>query len=158
MRPVSRAHEVRVRVQVWGRQDSAVRASSGGGRGGLAYVAVTVGQCLTYVYDVDGLGAHLQAWRQAAQMNRAVRLGEFGPPLTAQQGFAHGQDLAVVCHVNGEQPVGGQASAGSGGRPVMTVTVGAVSTTVHTTTALLSYLDGWTRAGTAQVILARPGE
>ncbi len=156
-RQVREAHELRVQVEVWGTQDSAVHASSGGGRGGRPYLAVTVGQCLTYVYDFDALSCHLQTWREAAKLNRTVRLGEFGPSPAAQQAFAQGQDLTVVSHVTGGQPVTVHANTRASGRPVLIVTVGAVTIAVHTTTALTAYLHTWTRAGTAQEILEQPG-
>lgn len=51
-------HVCAVQFAAWGPQDSSVKASSGGGRGGAPYVVVGVGTCLTYAYDqaaVDSL-------------------------------------------------------------------------------------------------------
>jgi len=150
---------VSVTVQAWGPQRHQVRASSGGGRGGRPYVAVTVGACLTYVYDAAALATFLAAWTRAQQANRSVRLPEFAPPSrTRGEVVPTGQhpdpeDLAVV-HTVQADPVhsvlGGTDDLGS---PVLTVTVGAVRVQVHTTTALRSYLAAWTQAGTVRVLL-----
>ena len=72
--PVRGEHAVAVSFDAWGPQEKAVHASGGGGRGDAPYVAVTVGKCLTYAYDRDALGAHLRAWRRAAELNRGLRL------------------------------------------------------------------------------------
>jgi hypothetical protein len=145
---------VAVQFDVWGPQHVRVRASSGGGRGGgRPYLAVTVGECLTYVYDSDAFVSYLSAWRQAAALNRAVRLPEFGPLREQQQAFAHGVDFAVGANVTGEQHTAVVATTQATGRQVLTVVVGGVTVRVHTTTALLSYVAGWTRAETARAIL-----
>jgi hypothetical protein len=144
----SRAHDVAVQFDVWGPQHVMVRASSGGSRGGRPYVAVTVGECLTYVYDHDALVSYLSAWREAAALNRTVRLSEFGPLREQQQAFAHGAAFGVVANITGEQHTAVVASTEATGRQVLTVIVGGVAVRVHTTTALLSYVNGWTRADT----------
>jgi hypothetical protein len=37
-------------------------------------IAVTVGDCLTYLYDRDALAAHVPAWRETAAHNQSLRL------------------------------------------------------------------------------------
>ncbi len=135
-----RAGESVVSVQfgVWGPQEIGVRASSGGGRGGAPYVVVQVGGCLTYAYDRAAVDSHLMAWQDAEQINRAVRLPELPP--TSGTGRRAGEDLGVLCQVSAEQPRSVTSSTGPDGRPIITVTVGAVTVEVHTTTALRSYL------------------
>ena len=59
--PGTGAHTVAVSFSAWGPQTFQVRASGGGGRGDSAYVAVTVGDCLTYGYDRDALACHVRA-------------------------------------------------------------------------------------------------
>jgi len=152
---VRRAHAAAIQFGVWGPQNMRVQASRGGGREGLPYVAVTIGDCLTYVYDRDALASYLGAWREAARVNRAMRLGEFGPLRQEQREFACGEDFAVVCNVTGERHTSVSARVEASGRPVMTVIVGAVTTTVHTTTALRSYVEAWTLASKSRAILAQ---
>jgi hypothetical protein len=84
-----------------------------------------------------------------------VRLPEFRPLREQQQTFAHGADVGVVANVTGEQHTAVVANTQARGRQVLTVVVGAITVRVHTMTALLSYVAGWTRAGTARDILER---
>ncbi len=148
-----RAEESVVSVQfgVWGPQEVSVRASSGGGRGGAPYVVVQVAGCLTYAYDRAAVDSHLLAWRDAEQVNRTVRLPEL-PPTSGARGHA-GEDLGVLCTVSAVQPRSVTGSTGPDGRPLITVTVGAVTVEVHTTTALRSCLVAWRKAGSASGLL-----
>ncbi len=146
-------HSVAVTVGVWGPPHTAVRTSSGGGPGDAAFVAVTAGKVLVYVYDVDGLWSHAQAWQQAARLNAAVRLPELRPSRQEQQRQAPGNAVGVVCQVRGEQRVSVVAAPDAPAGRMLTVTVGAVSVQVHTTTALRAYLDVWTRALRAQHVV-----
>jgi len=153
------AQDVSVTVQVWGPQRYQVRASSGGGRGGRPYVAVTVGACLTYVYDAAALATFLAAWTRAEQANRSVRLPDFAPPSRTRGNLAppgqqpDPEDLAVVHTVQADLVHSVLVDTDDLGRPVLTVTVGAVRVQVHTTTALRSDLAAWTQAGTVRVLL-----
>jgi hypothetical protein len=80
-----------------------------------------------------------------------VRLPEF-TPATATRRHA-GEDLSVLCNVSAEQRRSVTSRTGPDGRPVLTVTVGAVTVQVHTTTALRSYLDAWRKAATVTGLL-----
>lgn len=153
VRPGSRVGEQVLAVQfgVWGPQEVTVRAYSGGGRGGAAYLAVRVGTCLTCVYDRAAAESYLLAWEAAQRMNHTVRLPEFTP--TSATCRHTGEDLSVLCNVTAEQRSNVRSSTGADGRPVITVTVGAVTVDVHTTTALLSYLSGWRKAATVTGML-----
>ncbi len=84
-RPVQRGHNVAVQFSAWAAQKIQVRASGGGGRNDQPYIAVTVGECLTYVYDRDALTSHLRAWKDAAKQNESLRLPVVAgaPPATA---------------------------------------------------------------------------
>ena len=93
--PVRRGHQVTAQFGVWGTQRVQVQASAGGGRGDLPYLAVTVGGCLTYVYDRDGLASHVAAWRDAAGYNQSLRL----PPVPA--GWAVGDGAADLVSAGG---------------------------------------------------------
>ncbi len=73
-----------------------------------------------------------------------MRLPELPP--TSGTGRHAGQDLGVLCQVSAEQPRSVTSSTGPDGRPSITVTVGAVTVEVHTTTALRSYLAAWLKA------------
>ena len=121
------------------------------GAGGAPYVAVGVGCCLTYAYDRGAIDSHVSAWQDAEQVNRSVRLPEF-PPATATRRHA-GEDLSVLCNVSAEQRHSVTSSAGPTGRPVITVTFGAVTVGVHTTTALRSHLTAWRKAATVTGML-----
>ena len=59
----------------------------------------------------------------------------------------------MFCNVHGEQRRNVTSSTGADGRPVITVTVGAVTVDVHTTTALRSYLAAWRKAATVTGML-----
>ena len=148
---------VKVRLSAWGRQDSHVQASSGGGRGGAPYIAVRVGSLLVYAYHHAAAESFLTGWEKAAQINRTVRLPEFQPRSAAR--IHAGEDLAVVCTVGARQRHTVTAQHGPDGRPVLTVTVGAVTIDVHTTTALASHLQAWREAATVTALLetGRPG-
>jgi hypothetical protein len=144
-------HVVAVQFAAWGPQDSSVKASSGGGRGGAPYVVVQVGTCLTYAYDQAAIDSHVLAWEAAERMNRTVRVPEF-TPASATRRHA-GEDLSVLCNVSADQRHTVTSSTGPDGRPVLTVTVGAVTVDVHTTTALRSYLAAWRKAATVTGML-----
>ena len=73
-RPVQRGHQVAVQFSAHGVQRVHVHAHASGGRGDQPYVAVTVGDCLSYLYDRDALAAHVRAWREAAAHNQSLRL------------------------------------------------------------------------------------
>ena len=144
-RSVQRGHHVAVQFSAWAAQKVQVRASGGGGQGDQPYIAVTVGECLTYVYDRDALTAHLRAWTDAAKQNERLRLPVVAgaPPAAALQA---GQDMAVVCNSLGKQRhtvTGGTEPEGWG---ALSVVVGAVTVRVHTSEALRAYLVAWTRA------------
>ena len=142
---------VAVQFGAWGPQEVAVRAYSEGGRGGAPYVVVVVGGCLTYVYDRAAVDCHVLAWQDAEQVNRSVRLPDF-TPATATRRHA-GEDVSVFSNVHGEQRRNVTSSTGADGRPVLTVTVGAVTVDVHTTTALRSFLAAWRKAATVTGML-----
>ncbi len=144
-------HVVAVRFAAWGPQEVIVRAYSSGGRSGAPYVVVGVGTCLTYAYDQAAVDSHLTAWQDAEQVNRSVRLPEFAP--TSAYRRHTGEDLSVICNVTAEQRHSVTSSTGPDGRPVLTVTVGAVAVDVHTTTALRSYLAAWRKAATVTGML-----
>jgi hypothetical protein len=144
-------HVVVVRFAAWGPQDSSIRASSGGGRGGAPYIAVQVGACLTYAYDRAAVRSHLEAWQQAEKVNRSVRLPEF-LPATASRRHA-GEDLTVLCNISAAQHFAVTSNIGPDRRPVITVIVGAVTVDAHTTTALRSHLAAWRRAWTVTELL-----
>ena len=80
-----------------------------------------------------------------------MRLREF-TPATATRRHA-GEDLSVLCNVTAEQRYHILSSTGADGRPVITVTVGAVGVDVHTATALRSYLTAWRKAATVTGML-----
>lgn len=145
-----------VQFGAWGPQVVRVLAHSGGGRNDQAYVAVTVGACVTYAYDRAAVASYVAAWTEAAQANRCVRLPEFAPESGHLLHF--GEDLTVACNVTAAQRHSVSSSTGPDGRPVMTVTVGAVSVRVHTTSALQSYLSAWTKAATVTSLLQDAGD
>lgn len=120
-------------------------------RGGAPYLAVGVGTCLTYAYDEAAVASYLGAWEDAERMNRSVRLPEF-IPTTATRRHA-GEDVSVLCNVSAEQRSTVRSSTGADGRPVLTVTVGAVTVQAHTTTAVRAYLDAWRKAATVTGLL-----
>jgi hypothetical protein len=153
VRPGLRTGEQVVAVQfgVWGPQEITVRAYSDGGRGGAAYIIVGIGTCLTYAYDQAAVDSYVLAWEAAERLNRSVRLPEF-TPATATRRHA-GEDMSVLCNVTAEQRRNVLSSTGADGRPVITVTVGAVTVNVHTTTALRSYLAAWCKAATVTGML-----
>ena len=144
-------HVVTLQFSTWGPQEVTVRAYSNGGRGGAPYLIVGVGTCLTSAYDQAAVDAHVRAWEAAERMNRSVRLPEFAPT-TASRRHA-GEDLSVLCNVSAEQRHSVTSSTGPDGRAVITVTVGAVTVQVHTTTALRCYLTAWRKADTVTDLL-----
>ena len=156
-RPVQRDHQVTAQFGVWGTQRVQVHASAGGGPGDLPYLAVTVGDCLTYVYDREALASHVMAWRDGAAYNQSFRL----PPVPAgpeDRGAGAGrQDLMLVCSVFGGQrhTVTGAAT---GGVRVLSVVVGAVTVRVHSSEALRCYLLAWTRAQALAAVLDPPAD
>jgi len=144
VRPVQRGHQVAVQFSAHGVQRVDARAHAGGGRGDQPYIAVTVGDCLTYRYDRDALAAHVRAWREAAAHNQSLRLPT--APAAQVAGPDGRQDVGVVCTV-----FGGHAR-------VLSVVVGAVTVRVHSSAALRCYLLAWNRAQALAVILEVPEE
>ena len=144
-------HVVSLQFGAWGPQEVIVRTYSDGGRGGAPYIVVGVGTCLTYAYNRAAVDSYLLAWAAAERMNTSVRLPEFAPA-TANRRHA-GEDLSVLCNVTAEQRRNVLSSTGADGRPVITVTVGAVTVDVHTTSALRSYLAAWRKAATVTGML-----
>ena len=140
-----------VQFGAWGPQEVTVRAYSDGGRGHAPYVVVGVGTCLTYAYDRAAVDSYVGAWEAAERANRTVRLPEFAPATAT--GRHAGEDLSVLCNVTAEQRSTVRSTTGADGRPVLTVSVGAVTVDLHTTTALRSYLAAWRKAATVTGML-----
>jgi len=155
VRPVQRGHQVAVQFSAYGVQRVDVRAHAGGGRGDQRYIAVTVGDCLSYLYDRDALAVHVRAWREAAAYNQSLRLPT---ALAAQVAGPDGrQDVSVVCAVFGARQHAVTVEAGQSAR-VLSVVVGAVTVWVHSSAALRCYLLAWSRARALAVILEVPEE
>ena len=110
-----------------------VHAHASGGRGDQPYIAVTVGDCLTYLYDRDALAAHVRAWREAAAHNQSLRLPT--APAAQVAGPDGRQDVSVVCTVFGAQQHAVTVEAGQSTR-VLSVVVGAVTVRVHSSAAV----------------------
>ena len=91
------------------------------------------------------------ACKAAECLNRTVRLPEF-TPTSATRRHA-GEDLSLLCNVTAEQRRNVLSSTGADGRPVISVTVGAVTVDAHTTSALRSYLAAWRKAATVTGML-----
>ncbi len=155
VRPVQRGHQVAVQFSAHGVQRVDARAHASGGRGDQPYIAVTVGDCLTYLYDRDALAGHVRAWREAAAHNQSLRLPTAPPAQVA--GPDGRQDVTVVCTVFGGQQHAVTVEAGQRTR-VLSVVVGAVTVRVHSSAALRSYLLAWSRAQALAVILDEPEE
>jgi len=158
VRPVQRGHQVAVQFSAHGvqRVDARAHARGGrGGRGGQRYIAVTVGDCLSYLYDRDALAGHVRAWREGAAHNQSLRLPT--APAAQLAGPDGRQDVTVVCTVFGAQQhaVTGQAGQRT---QVLSVVVGAVTVWVHSSAALRCYLLAWNRAQALAVILEVPEE
>ncbi len=155
VRPVQRGHQVAVQFSAHGVQRVDARAHAGGGRGDQPYIAVTVGDCLTYLYDRDALAAHVRAWREAAAYNQSLRLPT--APAAQVAGPDGRQDVTVLCTVFGAQQHAVTVEAGQAAR-VLSVVVGAVTVRVHSSAALRCYLLAWSRAQALAVILDEPEE
>ncbi len=153
--PVPRGHRVAVQFSAHGVQRVDSRAHASGGRGDQPYIAVTVGDCLTYLYDRDALAAHVRAWREAAAHNQSLRLPT--APAAQVAGPDGRQDVSVVCTVFGGQQHAVTVEAGQSAR-VLSVVVGAVTVRVHSSAALRCYLLAWNRARALAVILDEPEE
>ncbi len=80
-----------------------------------------------------------------------MRLPEF--TLATATSRHAGEDLSVLCNVSAEQRSNVLSNTGPDGRPVIIVTVGAVTVDVHTTTALRSYRAAWRKAATVTGML-----
>ena len=132
-----------------GKQPAGELPLVGGGRGG--------GDCLTYVYDRDALASQLTAWRDAAAYNQIFRLptAPAGPEDGA--GGAGPQELMLVCTGFSEQrhTVTGEAT---GGVPVLSVVVGAVTVRVPSSEALRCYLPAWAHAQDLEAVLDPPAD
>ena len=59
----------------------------------------------------------------------------------------------MLCNVSAEQRISLFSTTGADGRPLTTVTIGAVTVDVHTTSALRSYLAAWRKAATVTGLL-----
>ena len=59
----------------------------------------------------------------------------------------------MLCNVTAEQRRNVLSSTGADSRPVNSVTVGALTVDVHTTSALRSYLTAWRKAATVTGML-----
>lgn len=129
-----------------------MRASSGGGRDGAPYLAVTIGDCLTYAYDAAAVESYRGAWAEAVHIARTRRLPEH-PTTPGQRLAPPGEDFAVACTVRGAQDVSVHGHTPAGGRPVIAVAVGSVTVHVHTGSAAASCLHAWTRAATVTALL-----
>ncbi len=137
VRPVPRGHQVAVQFSAYGVQRVDVHAHASGGRGDQPYIAVTVGDCLSYLYDRDALAAHVRAWREAAAHNQSLRLPT--APAAQVAGPDGRQDVTVVCTVFGGQQHAVTVEAGQPAR-VLSVRVGADTVRVHSSAALRCYL------------------
>ncbi len=155
VRPVQRGHQVAVQFSAHGVQRVDVHAHASGGRGDQRYIAVTVGDCLTYLYDRDALAAHVRAWREAAAHNQSLRLPT--APAAHVAGPDGRQDVTVVCAVFAGQQHAVTVEAGQSTR-VLSVRVGAVTVRVHSSAALRCYLLAWSCARALAVILDEPEE
>jgi len=155
VRPVQRGHQVAVQFSAHGVQRVDARAHARGGRGDQRYIAVTVGDCLSYRYDRDALAAHVRAWREGAAHNQSLRLPT--APAAQVAGPDGRQDVTVVCTVFGAQQHAVTVQAGQSAR-VLSVVVGAVTVRVHSSAALRCYLLAWNRAQALAVILEVPEE
>jgi hypothetical protein len=151
-RPLPGPQSVAVSFSVWEAQQVRVVANGGGGPQDQPYIAVTVGDALTYVYDQVGLACHVTAWRKAASYNGGVRL-----PSRSAAAPQAGHDLSVLCHTVGWQRVSVVGEQLSDTTPAaISVVVGAVTVRVHTSEALRFYVDAWTRAERLGAVLNEP--
>jgi len=151
-RPLPGPQSVTVSFSVWEAQQVRVVANGGGGPQDQPYIAVTVGDALTYVYDQVGLACHVTAWREAAGLNGAVRL-----PARSCAAPQARHDLSVLCHTVGWQRVSVVGEHPSDATPAaISVVVGAVTVRVHTSEALRCYVDAWTRAERLGAVLDPP--
>lgn len=149
--PAVGSHTVAVQFSAWGPQRYQVHASGGGGRQDLPYIAVAVGDCLTYVYDRAALTCHVQAWRRAADRTQAMRLPTV--PAAGAVGRQAGQDLTLVCTVLGPQRTAVTGEVSPDGIGSISVVVGAVTVRALSSEAVRCYLLAWTRAETLGAIL-----
>ncbi len=149
VRPVRGAHAVAGTFRAWGYQPGKVDCHSGGARNDQPYIAVTVGECLTYVYDRGALMSYLRIWQTAAAHNNVTRL-----PVTAATASAHqpAQDGAIACNVVGWQHTTVVEETTLPGVRRLAVTVGAVCVRVYASEALRCHLAAWTRAADLAVI------
>ena len=97
-----------------------------------------------HTYDQAAVDCYVLAWEVAERMNRTVRLPEFTPTSATRRNA--GEDLSVLRTVSAEQRSTVTSSPGPDGRPVPTVTVGAVTIDVHSTTALRCHLAAWCKS------------
>jgi len=97
-RPLPGPQSVTASFSVWEAQQVRVVANGGGGPQDQPYIAVTVGDALTYVYDQDGLACHVTAWRDAARHNETLRL-----PVRPSAAPKARHELTVLCHTVGHQ-------------------------------------------------------
>ncbi len=155
VRPVQRGHQVAVQFSAHGVQRVDARAHAGGGRGDQPYIAVTVGDCLTYLYDRAALAGHVRAWREAAAHNQSLRLPT--APAAQVAGPDGRQDVSVVCTVFGGQQHAVTVEVGQRTR-VLSVVVGAITVWVHSSAALRCYLLAWSRAQALAAVLDEPEE
>ena len=137
------AHAVAVIFSTWGYQTTAVDCATAGGRDNKPYIAVRVGECLTYAYDRRALMSYLRAWERAAAANGKIRL----PAITATAAVQRpGQDFAIVCNATGWQRSTVDEETSETGARRLLVTIGAVHVRVYAAEGLRSHLSAWTRA------------
>ena len=129
-------------------QPASVRVATSGGESDDPYIAVRVGECLTYVYDRDALDSHVSAWREAGQHAAKRTLAEVHRNPQRQDG----QEIAMSVTTRGVQPFTVGTDETPAGLPVLSVQVGSVTVRITSTAALLSYLSAWNRARTLAAV------
>ena len=151
--PALGAHWVSVAFSVWGAQPCSVIARDGGGPQDRPYLAVSVGDSLTYVYDRDALFGHVSAWQEAARQAATFRLPNSGVPADP---YALGQGTSVLTNVMGPQRHTVTAETSLQGAPLLAVRIGSLTVRVHTVPALRCYLNTWQRADALAAVLDLP--
>src|SRR5207237_489195 len=119
-RPAFGAHSVAVAFSVCGAQPTSVPARDGGGLEDKPYVAVAVGECLTYGYGRQALFSHVQAWRGAgaerSRPSRTVRR-RHGVRVGGSRARRSGPDGSTADSVVHTRCPCAQAAVSSAGRP-----------------------------------------
>ncbi|BEP13988.1 hypothetical protein acdb102_22990 [Acidothermaceae bacterium B102] len=151
--PALGAHWVSVVFSVWGVQPCSVIARDGGGPRDRPYLAVSVGDSLTYVYDRDALFSHVSAWQEAARQAATFRLATNG---VSADPHTLGQGTSVLTNVMGPQRHSVVAETSPQGAPLLAVRVGSLTVRVHSVPALRCYLNTWQRADALAAVLDLP--